>query len=673
MLPGRAAPLGATLTAGGVNFSVYAKAATRVELLLFAEPESPLPSHVFDLSSPAHRSFDYFHALIPGIGAGQTYAYRVHGPHDPARGMEFDGEKLLIDPYGRLVATPAAYDRGAGARPGDNTASSLRSVVVDMDRYDWEGDEPLGRPFADSIIYELHVKGFTAHASSGVGDGKAGTYLGLVEKIPYLKALGITAVELLPVFSFDASDAPQGRTNYWGYSPVSFFSVHTAYSSDKSLMGPVNEFRDMVKAFHRAGIEVLLDVVYNHTAEGSRSGPTQSLRGFHSGTYYLYDGERFSNYSGTGNSLNASHSVTRRLIQDSLRFWVEEMHVDGFRFDLASILTRDVWGRPQDNPHTIYSIETDPVLATTKLIAEPWDAMGLYQVGSFAGDRWREWNGKFRDDIRSFVKGDPRVVRTIPNRLLASPDLYQKDDREPDQSVNFVSCHDGFTLNDLVSYDEKHNEANGEENRDGDNHNRSWNHGVEGPSDDPQIESLRLRQIKNFFTLTLVSSGVPMLSMGDEARRTQLGNNNAYCQDNELSYFDWSLVSQHQGLVRFVQELTQWRLRFRPRRRDGDTLEEVLHRMNIQWHGVKLFQPDWSDGSRALSLSIGEGQMHLIFNALWEPLEFELPICRSGAWRRLVDTSQASPHDIYPHSRAPVLEHQSSYLVEARTSLILVA
>ena len=425
----------------------------------------------------------------------------------------------------------------------------MKSVVTDPQAYDWEGDLPLKRPWSRTIIYEMHVRGFTAHPSSGLAESKRGTYAGLVQKIPYLQQLGITAVELLPVFQFDPQDAPQGRTNYWGYSPVSFFAPHQAYSSRQEPLGAVDEFRDMVKALHRAGIEVILDVVFNHTAEDGHDGPTQCFRGLDNSTYYLLgeDRSQYPNFTGTGNTLNANHPVVRRMIVDSLRYWVQEMHVDGFRFDLASILARDSSGAVMSNPPVLWDIESDPALAGTKMIAEAWDAAGLYQVGNFVGDSWKEWNDRFRDDIRDFFRGANDSVGRAADRLLGSPSIYGWKERELEESINFVACHDGFTLNDVVSYDHKHNEENGEDNRDGSAENRSWNCGFEGPTDDPLIEGLRNRQVKNFLTALMLSGGVPMFVMGDEVRRSQRGNNNPYCQDNETSWFDWNLLSQTCG------------------------------------------------------------------------------------------------------------------------------
>ena len=539
---GKSYPIGATFVDGGVNFCLHSRTATGIELLFFDDVDDVRPARVLKLDRRRNRTRNYWHIFVPGVQNGQIYAYRAAGPYEPARGLRFDAEKVLLDPYGRGLAMPRRYDRQAAARPGDNMIHAMKSVVVDTSRYDWEDDEPLCNPWHRTVIYEMHVRGFTRHPSAGLPEDKAGTYAGLVEKIPYLKELGITAVELLPVFQFDPQDAPAGKINYWGYSPVSFFAPHLLYCSHPDALSAVDEFRDMVKALHRAGIEVILDVVYNHTAEGGATGPTFCFRGIDNEDYYILDHDmaNYANYSGTGNTLNANQSQVRRLIIDSLHYWVDEMHVDGFRFDLASILSRDEQGRPLANPPILWDIENDPVLAGTKLIAEAWDAAGLYQVGSFVGDHWKEWNGRFRDDVRSFIKSDSGMADIIAPRLFGSPDIYGFEERGPDQSINFVPCHDGFTINDLVSYNGKHNLANGEDNRDGHNDNCSWNCGVEGPSQDPAIEQLRRRQIKNFMAITMLSLGVPMLLMGDEVRRTQFGNNNAYCQDNELSWFDWT-------------------------------------------------------------------------------------------------------------------------------------
>ncbi|HEY7746501.1 MAG TPA: glycogen debranching protein GlgX [Desulfuromonadales bacterium] len=663
---GSSSPLGATVVAGGVNFSVFSKGCDGVELLLFDRVDDARPSRTISLDPRLNRTYHYWHLFVPGLGPGQLYGYRVTGPDEPRPGWRFDPAKLLLDPYGRAVAVPAGYSRQAAAGPGDNAAVAMKSVVADPHGYDWEGDVPLKRPFSRTVIYELHVAGFTRHPASGVPEGKRGTYAGLIEKIPYLQQLGITAVELLPVFQFDAQDAPPGRANYWGYSPVSFFAPHAAYSSRTDPLGPLDEFRDMVKALHRAGIEVILDVVFNHTAEGDQSGPTLCYRGLAEDTYYILEPgtDRHANYTGCGNTLDASHAIVRRLIVDSLRYWVEEMHVDGFRFDLASILCRDEKGRPLENPPVLWDIESDPVLAGTKLIAEAWDAAGLYQVGTFVGDSWKEWNGRFRDDVRSFLRGDAGTISRFASRLLASPDIYGHEEREAEQSVNFVTCHDGFTLNDLVSYNGKHNEANGEGNRDGCDDNRSWNCGVEGPTDDPQIEALRNRQVKNFLAATLLALGTPMLLMGDEARRTQGGNNNAYCQDNPLSWFDWDLPGRHADVHRFVRLLIAARLQRDTAVEDPDlTLNQLLRQARLEWHGVRPDQPDWGRDSHSVALTVwslsGRFVFHYMVNAWWQPLEFALPPAQDlpgGRWRRWLDTSLPSPDDIVPMEEAPAVD-----------------
>jgi glycogen operon protein len=527
----------------------------------------------------------------------------------------------------------------------------------------------------------MHVGGFTRHPSSGVAAARRGTYAGLVEKIPYLRDLGVNAVELLPIFAFDEEDGPAALGNYWGYQPLSFFAPHPGYSSRPEPLGVLVEFRDMVKALHAAGIEVILDVVFNHTTEGNEDGPTLCFRGLSNETYYILaeDKSHYADYTGCGNTLNANESVVRRLILDSLRYWVSEMHVDGFRFDLASVLSRDEEGRPLAAPPILWDIETDPILANVKLIAEAWDAAGLYQVGRFVGDSWKEWNGRFRDDVRAFVKGDNGTARAMAFRLSGSPDIYEQEEREPEQSINFISCHDGFTLNDLVSFNGKHNEMNREGNRDGADDNRSWNCGAEGETQDPQIEKLRNRQVKNFLALTLLSTGTPMLLMGDEVRRTQAGNNNAYCQDNEISWFDWTLVEKHADIFRFVKEAVGLRLaRNLPVERLDMTLNELLRRQPVQWHGVRLNAPDWSEVSHSLAATVPllgyPLLLHMIINAYWESLDFELPVLgpNQGPWRRCVDTYLDSPDDICRWTDARRLDG-STYTVQPRSVVLLLA
>lgn len=661
---GRSSPLGATVSLEGTNFSVYSKHATGVELLFFDEADDARPSNVIPIDPATSRTYHYWHIFVSGVKPGQIYGYRVSGPFEPSSGMRFDDRKLLLDPYGLAVVVSKGYSRDAARQKGDNTATAMKSVVADPSAYDWEGDTPLHRPSSRTIIYEMHVRGFTRHQTSGVAEKKSGTFAGLIEKIPYLHDIGVTAVELMPVFQFDPQDAPCGLVNYWGYSPVSFFAVHQAYSSRRDPLGPMDEFRDMVKALHSAGIEVILDVVFNHTAEGDHGGATLSFRGLDNTTYYILekDRSRYANYSGTGNTLNANHPIVRRMILDSLRYWVEQMHVDGFRFDLAAILERDDAGQPIKNPPVLWDIESDPAFAGTKLIAEAWDAAGLYEVGRFLGDSWKEWNGRFRDDVRSFFRGEEGFVGYFADRLLGSPAIYGHKEREVEQTVNYVTCHDGFTLNDLVSYNRKHNELNREGNHDGMDDNRSWNHGVEGPSDDPAVEKLRNRHIKNFLTITMLSAGIPMILMGDEARRTQFGNNNAYCQDNETSWFDWRLLAKHADIHRFVTLLSARRGLRKPEiERQRISLNRLLRGTNLTWHGIKVGQPDWQKSSHSIALTVEMPDesviVHLLANAYWEALDFELPqIGRAGiSWRRWINTALDSPQDIvYWEAALPV-------------------
>ncbi len=681
VLPGETHPLGAHVTAGGVNFCLFSKDCEFLEILLFDSESAPEPSRIIRLNPKKNRTFSFWHCFIPGVGGGQVYAYRAHGRFSPENGFRFDGTKVLLDPYSLAVVNWENYNRKAAIDPGNNCAQSLRSIVVDIDKYDWEGDEHPRIPYSKTLIYEMHVKGFTASPTSGVSADKRGTFAGLIEKIPYLKELGITAVELLPVHQFDNQDARPGLSNYWGYSTINFFAPHHAYSSRKDPIGAVREFQDMVKALHKAGIEVILDVVFNHSAEGNESGPTISFKGIDNRSYYMLDRGRanYLNYSGCGNTLNANHPAVGRMILDSLRYWVSHMHVDGFRFDLASVLTRDVYGRPLERPGVLWNMEFDPILAGSKLIVEAWDAQGLYQVGWFInrGDYFAEWNGPFRDDVRRFVKSDKNSVRSLAARVMASSDIYVKTNRDPNRSINFITCHDGFTLNDLVSYNQKHNLDNGEDNRDGANDNHSWNCGVEGPTNDAQIEALRLRQIKNFLSIMFFSQGTPMLLMGDEVRHTQLGNNNTYCHDNELSYFDWQLVEKNKDLLRFVRGiigLTQSLQIF-----SNDILLAVADSCDaphVMWHGTRLYHPDWGENSHSLAYSMhdidaGE-RLHVMINSYWEPLTFELPEHGDAeAWYRVVDTALPSPDDFcQPGQSLPL---HASYKVEPRSLVVVMA
>ena len=677
-------PLGANPASGGVNFSLFSMNATGVELLLFATDDAPEPFQAIRLDPSVNKSFHFWHVFVRGLQSGAHYAYRVDGPFDPASGQRFNRNKVLLDPYA-LGNTNSLWKRDAACGPDDNVTTSMRSVVIDPADYDWEGDRPLNRPMEDTVIYALHVRGFTQSPSSGVQH--PGTFLGLIEKIPYLRDLGVTAVELLPVFDFDETAVLRevnGRplTNFWGYSTIGFFAPNSAYCVCPQAGCHLQEFRDMVKALHRAGIEVILDVVFNHTDEGNHLGPTFAFRGIDNRTYYLLvpsDLRCYLDFSGCGNTFNCNHPVATKLIVECLTYWVREAHVDGFRFDEGSILARGEDGMPGIHPPVIWSIELHDELANSKLIAEAWDAAGLYQIGHFPGDRWAEWNGRYRDDIRRFVKGDAGMLGAVASRLAGSSDVYQARGQLPVNSINFVTCHDGFTLNDLVSYNQKHNEANGEGNRDGIDDNLSWNCGVEGVSNDPAIETLRDRQVRNFAAILLLSCGVPKFLAGDEVRRTQNGNNNAYCQDNEIGWFDWTLVEKHGDLYRFWKRLIEFRKRHPALHKRqfsrGERNERGL--MDVTWHGTKLNSPGWYDPfGHALSATLagfeGDSDIHVMLNMYGESLDFELPSIPGGTWLKAVDTSQPSPHDVPDFgSEQPIIGNV--YRAQGRNVVVLIS
>ena len=676
---GNCHPLGATCYAEGVNFSVFSKNARQIDLLLFDREDDAEPSEVYKLDRQKNRTFYYWHIFLPDINPGQLYGYRAYGPTSPTPGDMFDENKLLIDPYARVLGGYKNYSRQAAKVPGNNFGKALKSVVIDPHKFDWEGDTPIQRPYSESIIYEMHVGGFTKNPNSGIQKSKRGTYLGLIEKIPYLKELGITAVELMPVQFFDEQDVQPGLTNYWGYSQISFFAPHAGYGYSSNPVEIADEFRKMVKAFHRAGIEVILDVVFNHTAEAGIDGPILSFRGLENKAYYILNDDKstYLDYSGCGNTLNSNHSIVRRMIMDCLRSWVTEYHVDGFRFDLASVLSRDEFGEPLKNPPVLWEIESDPVLAGTKIIAEAWDAAGLYQVGSFIGDRWAEWNGKYRDHVRRFMKGDKGFVSKFASKIMASPDIFIDPEREPNRSIHFVSCHDGFTLNDLVSYNKKHNEDNLENSRDGSNINFSWNCGVEGETTDPFINELRLRQIKNFLTLTFISQGTPMLLMGDEVRRSQGGNNNTYCQDNEIGWFNWELVNENAGLLDFTKGLiafTQEREIFKIE--DLLASSEDIDEPHIAWHGIELNKPDWSKHSRSLAFTLfypdANEVIHVMVNAYWKSLKFQIPDSKGKSWYKVVDTAASTSKDFSAVGKGEIIS-KKSIPIKDRSIIVLMA
>jgi isoamylase len=685
---GEAHPLGATVHANGVNFSVFAEHATAIELLLFDGHDSVEPFQIVTLGPPLHRTFHFWHAFLRGLPAGTQYAYRVNGPWDPhVRGFRFNPNKVLVDPYAKGITT-TLWDRGAACTPDDNLAQSMRGVVVDTGDYDWEGDRPLNRPMAETIVYEMHVGGFTKSPTSGATH--PGTFAGVIEQIPYLQSLGVTAVELLPVHQFDAREVEKPSptdpgvmlSNFWGYSTVGFFAPHNDYCIAKEMAEHTREFRDMVKALHKAGIEVILDVVFNHTSEGNHQGPVLSFKGFQNDVYYHVvqdDRQYYMDYTGCGNTVNCNHPLVDKFIVECLEYWVCEMHVDGFRFDEGSILSRGEDGVPMVHPPVVWHIELSEALADTKVFAEAWDAAGLYQIGYFPGYRWAEWNGRYRDDVRRFVKGDGGLIGAVASRIAGSSDIYQSSGHLPINSVNFITCHDGFTLNDLVSYNEKHNEANGEDNRDGSNENHSWNCGVEGATDDPGIERLREQQIRNFAAILLLSQGVPMFVAGDEVRRTQHGNNNAYCQDNPLSWIDWTLTEKNSHLLRFFQSMIAFRKRHpivhRSRFFTGDVNERLM--ADMVWHGCQLNAPGWNDpNSRVLAYTMGgfgaDPDVHVMLNMDGGALPFELPIVHGRRWHRAVDTSLLSPDDIAEDGQEVAIA-EASYLVNAHTVVVLIS
>jgi len=686
--------LGANLHSGGVRFALFSRYAAGVTLFLYDQPDDLIPAREIRFDPAANRTGDIWHVDVAGLRAGQLYLYRVDGPYEPENGHRFDRTALLLDPYAKAVTrvTPSGNRR----RGSDFTRPVPKCVVVD-DTFDWAGDRPLSIPLRETIIYETHVRGLTCHPTARVQH--PGTFRGIIEMIPYFKKLGITAVELLPVQEFHEWDIFRSHpitneplSNYWGYNTVSFFAPNSRYSSSGQRGEQVTEFKMMVRQLHRAGIELILDIVFNHTAEGTEKGPTFSFRGIDNVIYYMLQNDKryYRNYSGCGNTLNCNHPVVRDFIMDCLHYWVLTMHVDGFRFDLASILGRDQNGNLIPNPPLVERIAEDPILRETKIIAEAWDAAGAYQVGSFPGGRWAEWNGRFRDDVRRYWRGDPGTVATLATRLAGSSDLYLRDGRAPFHSVNFVTCHDGFTLNDLVSYNHKHNEDNGEDNADGENHNLSHNYGFEGPTDDPEINDIRQRQIKNFLVTLMVSQGVPMALGGDEFRRTQLGNNNAYCQDNEISWHNWELVEKNSELFRFFCELVAFRKRHPALRRehffDGEKSPHNLF-PDIRWYDNRGKEPQWHGTHPTLGCFINgcrleiaadedDNDFYMMFNSGPHDRMFVLPVPPSlKTWRAAIDTARQSPEDILPPGQELELEleRQTLYRVKSRSLVVLLS
>ena len=650
--PGRWDQGGATFVDGGVNFCVISRFAERVELLLFEGELDTAPFQVIDLDPRTNRTFLFWHVLVEDLPDGTYYNWRVDGRCDTREtGCRIDSGKALLDPWATTVSD-RLWNRELACRPGDNVATAMRARVL-RDTYDWEGDEPRLVPLNRSVIYEMHVGGFTRHPSAGATH--PGTFAAVIEKIPYLQDLGVTHVELMPVMAFDPQDVPPqtarlGLENYWGYSTHSFFAPHPHFASDAGRAR--DEFRDMVKALHRAGIGVILDVVFNHTAEGGEGGPTISFKGLGNETFYhldFTDRRRYRDYTACGNTVNCNHPLVARFLVDSLLYWVRQMHVDGFRFDLASCMARGEDGNPQYHAPVLWHIELAPLLNRSHIIAEAWDAAGLYQVGDFPGFRWAEWNGRYRDVIRAFVRGDPGLIPEVATRIAGSSDLYESRGRLPMNSVNFITCHDGFSLWDLVSYNQKHNEANGEHNRDGHNHNLSSNCGAEGPTDDPEILALRRRQARNFVAILLLSQGAVMLLSGDEMMRTKQGNNNSYCQNNAVSWLDWGGLEANRPMFEVVRGLIRLRRRHPTLTRNRfltgrpDLGQELP---DITWHGLGLNQPDWDNPlNRRLAFTLAgatqeEPPLHVMLNMDAQEAEFAVPGLQGRRWFLAVDTSR---------------------------------
>ena len=701
--PGHPLPLGATLVPGGCRFSVFSRNATAVWLLVYDRPDDSEPAVEVQLDPEINRTGDIWHVELSGAGAGLLYLWRIDGPWQPTEGHRFNPKISLLDPYARSVAGSYRWESDSSVDAGSVGRVPVsylppKCLVVDDSGFDWQGDRRPGTPLEDSVIYEMHVRGFTRHPSGGVR--RPGSFLGLIEKIDYLRGLGVTAVELLPVHEFNENELIRRNPlsgellkNYWGYSPVLFAAPNGGYAVGEATGGAaVREFKTMVRELHAAGIEVILDVVFNHTAEGDHQGPTLSFRGLDNTMYYMLDENDpslYKNYSGCGNTLNCNHHVVRNFILDCLRYWAIQMRVDGFRFDLASVLGRDRNGNMLVNPPLLESIAEDPILRHLKIIAEAWDAAGAYQVGSFPGQRWSEWNGRFRDDVRRFWRGERYGRNALASRITGSSDIYTVSGKLPRNSINFITSHDGFTLNDLVSYEKKHNEANGEDNRDGDNNNLSLNFGVEGPSDDPRIEQLRARQIKSFLATLLLSQGVPMILAGDEARRTQLGNNNAYCQDNATSWLDWKLVEKNRHLVEFTRRLIAFRKEHAVFRRHvffTGSDHDRDGRRDIEWFEPSGLPTRWQfsrpclacfiSGSRVESRNhYDDWDFYLMFNAGRESREFALPLAPAGkAWARIVDSAD---EEALPHAGLqdlpPPLENQKQYELAGHAMALVAA
>jgi glycogen operon protein len=675
-----------------VNFAIFSRHATGVRLDFFDRLDDSVPARSILLDSVRNKTGDIWHVWLEEIKPGQLYGFRFAGVYAPHEGHRFNPDKLVVDPYATAIAlvpgcdflASLGYDSSSPQKDlsfseVDDAATAPKCVLTHPD-FDWQGDQPLRHSWGSTVIYELHVRGYTAHPGAGVSF--PGTYRGLVEKIPYLKDLGATAVELMPVQEFNESHllrvnphTGERLRNYWGYDPLSFFAPKASYASVQEAGAQVLEFKETIRSFHQAGLEVILDVVFNHTVEGNELGPTVCLRGIDNAIYYWLDDDKrfYRDFTGTGQTINAAHPVVRDLILDALRYWVMEMHVDGFRFDLASVLGRDRTGQVLVDAPLLERIAEDPILRDAKLIAEAWDAAGAYQVGSFSDRRWAEWNGHFRDDVRRFWRGDEGMTGRFASRICGSSDLYRGSGKGPECSINFVTCHDGFTLNDLVSYSHKHNDANGENDRDGSSENHSANYGIEGESGDPAVEAVRVRQIKNFLLTVAISRGVPMVLGGDEFRRSQRGNNNAYCQDNEISWVDWSLLQQNSEVFQFARGVFALRRAHPVLRREAFYGDE-----EIRWFNPSGKSPDWFDPRQkclaCLIRSRDVADLFLMFNAESEAVTFAVPPPRSPcSWHIAADTAESSPLGFYSPGEEAALVNPAGCLVQSRSSVILAA
>jgi glycogen operon protein len=685
-------PLGASARGDGVNFAIFSRHATAVRLDFFDRVEDSVPARSILLDAVRNKTGDIWHVWLEGVKPGQLYGFRFVGPYAPHEGHRFNPDKLVVDPCSTAIASipgldflqalgydPSSPQKDLSLSENDDAATAPKCVITHP-HFDWQGDQPLRHSWESTVIYELHVRGYTVHPGAGISF--PGTYRGLTGKIAYLKDLGATAAELMPVQEFNGShplrvnpQTGERLSNYWGYDPLCFFAPKGSYANVADAGAQVLEFKEMIRAFHQAGIEVILDVVFNHTVEGNELGPTVCFRGIDNAIYYWLDDDKrfYRDFTGTGQTINAAHPVVRDLILDALRYWVMEMHVDGFRFDLASVLGRDRSGHVLADAPLLERIAEDPILRDTKLIAEAWDAAGAYQVGTFSDRRWAEWNGRFRDDVRRFWRGDEGMMSRFASRICGSSDIYHGSGKGPECSINFVTCHDGFTLNDLVSYSHKHNDANGENERDGASENFSANYGIEGASDNPAIEEARVRQIKNFLLTIAISRGVPMLLGGDEFRRSQGGNNNAYCQDNEISWVDWRLLQRNNEVFRFARGVFALRRAYPALRREAFYTDD-----EIRWFNPSGRSPDWLDpGDKCLACLIrgqDAGDLFLMFNAGDEGVMFTVPTPLSQYfWRAAADTAQPSPPDFYsPGQEAPPLANPAHYFVQSRSSAILV-